>query len=212
MAEENNNRDRTFTFPKEPLRFTVECAVEVTEKITGKRSDGRDNLNVTYRFLILCNNLALADAETIPELSFDMPDGNQIFWYSYLRESFNKLNERLPDNLMVTTLETITEGIHEAMRDDDYVPPRTSSDWTKNKLEQAILKAFSAVPNYRTPTFKSVADVLNKRYKLTRPLTGEALRKQVKRHDVDWKELKNIWSESRKRTLRKRREEQKRIA
>jgi hypothetical protein len=68
--------------------------------------------------------------------------------------------------------------------------PRT---WTQKSLRQAVEKASLQVrkKKYREPRLTDVANSLNKSYPDRMPLNAKSLGQMLKRHDIDWKELKN---------------------
>jgi hypothetical protein len=68
--------------------------------------------------------------------------------------------------------------------------PRT---WTQQSLRQAVEKAILQVrkKKYREPRLTDVATSLNKSYPDRMPLNAKSLGQMLKRHGIDWKELKN---------------------
>ena len=68
--------------------------------------------------------------------------------------------------------------------------PRT---WTQKSLRQAVEKASLQVrkKKYREPRLTDVATSLNKSYPDRMPLNAKSLGQMLKRHNIDWKELKN---------------------
>lgn len=62
--------------------------------------------------------------------------------------------------------------------------PAGESKWNKESLRNGIIKAVQEMPKSRNPTYEYVAE------KLDPPTTEEYLRKLIKQHKLNWKELK----------------------
>ena len=110
---------------------------------------------------------------------------------------------RLLPKLLVTCAEKgFVKAADEGIRDDDYIPPRSQSDWSFSKLYNALDKALSAIPTHKPLTQENAAEIISRRYKLEPPLTKDALRMLLTRHGVDWKELKRREQERRGKRMR----------
>jgi hypothetical protein len=71
------------------------------------------------------------------------------------------------------------------------------SDWSQDKLRQAVIWAITKVPKNGNPTLARVAESISKRYLLEPAMKADALRMMLKRYELDWKELKK-WEKGRK--------------
>lgn len=122
-------------------------------------------------------------------------------------EQFPKrLKELLEETFKETTIRTLIEikgisrqeakrRIEEYLKDSDKKKkermnapnsgrPAGESKWSAESLREGIIKAVQDIPETRLVTYKEVAK------KLTPKTTEEYLRKLIKQHELNWKELR----------------------
>lgn len=133
--------------------------------------------------------------------------GHTKFSYGlWLDRAMEVMRRRLDGWLIKCAEDSFLHASDEAIRDDDRIPPRNPSDWSHAKLYNILDKAFHAVTTFhpnRDPTLAHLAAHISRMYRMNEPLTGEGLRKLLKRHGVDWRETKREWKERLER-LKKR--------
>ena len=82
----------------------------------------------------------------------------------FLTDTLGVLKKKMPEWLLERAVEYLIKASDIAIRDNDYIPPRTQSDWSFKKLYNAVDKAIFTVSSRRDPlTLENVAAVITKR-------------------------------------------------
>jgi hypothetical protein len=175
----------------EPLTFTVTCNVENIEESEGEKTRFK-------MFLLLeCNGQKYPDDILLAD---ELLDGQKLFsWQSLTIDTLEVMREKMPEWLFECITKKYVAAFDIAATDSDYIPPRNQSDWSPKKLLNAVDKALGAIHAHKPLTLANAADRINARYKLKKPLTGDALRMLLVRHGVSWKELKQREKDFRER-------------
>ncbi len=205
MSDEHKKSARVYEALHNPLRFTVECNAEVVEETEG------DETHLKVYLHLLCNGRAHSKDQEFFLVDEKKVDENGRFTRLCLvGDMFRVMQDRFPDWLLERAQQGIFEAINIAVRDDDYIPPRSPTDWSYKKLYNAVDKALHTFLGRRNPTLATAAKVISQRYGIRPALTPDALRMLLKRHGVPWKTIKGELiarekkaAEERKRTRKK---------
>jgi len=170
-----------------PLSLPFNFHIKWVERAQGGRT------HLTVRLVFECNDERAEIVAVDEEV-----DDNQLFNYVIMiNELGDVYHKRLPTWLVESAKTRIQTAACEAVRNNPDVPPRNQSDWSFKKLHNAVDRALDAVPGHQPLTLENVAQIINRRYKLQSPLSKDALRMLLKRHNVKWKELKQYRMEER---------------
>jgi hypothetical protein len=118
--------------PDKPLRFELECSILLAER----KINGQTRMLGVYD--VTCNGAKLMDERelgTSPHVGFEGPAGEYTeIARQVITGALEYLTSHLPEELIATTLQVLSEARQRIQRDLDFLPP--DSDELKKQVEE----------------------------------------------------------------------------